>query len=154
MCKVILYYISHYSLYYNHVIANIHTEPPSAPDNLTLIVQQTNITVQWSSPAQTGGRSDLYYQVEYSDPDNLHTYIGTDYVSARSRRIVFSGLRAYTQYCIRVIAHNGVSDQDPDGTHLRTVEECTSTPEGCESLDYLRERAQWRVQETGQGGAK
>ena len=27
-------------------------------------------------------------------------------------------------------AHNGVSDQDPDGTHLRTVEECVRTDEG------------------------
>ena len=117
-----------------------YTEPPSVPVGLTLTEQQTSITVHWSSPAETGGRSDLYYQVEHSDPDNLGTYIGTDYVSGTStRRKVFSGLRPYTQYCIRVIAHNGVSDQDPDGTHLRTVEECTRTREGREFAQYLRE---------------
>ena len=89
----------------------------------------------WSSPAQTGGRSDLYYQVERSDSDNLGSYTGTDYISGRStRHKVFSGLRPYTQYCVRVIAHNGVSDQDPDGTHLRTVEECTRTLESGESF--------------------
>ena len=94
----------------------------------------------WSSPASTGNRSDLYYQVEHSDPNNLGTYTGTDYVSGGStRRKLFSGLRAFTQYCVRVISHNGVSDQDPDGTHLRTVEECTRTAEGRESPDCLRE---------------
>ena len=91
----------------------------------------------WSSPAQTGGRDDLFYQVEHSDPDNLGTYINTNY--SRTRRKEFSGLRPYTQYCVQVIAHNGVSDQNPDGTHLRTVEECTGTLEGRESLDCLRE---------------
>ena len=94
----------------------------------------------WFSPAVTGGRSDLYYQVEHSDPDNLGTYNGTDYVSGGStRRKVFTGLRPGTQYCIRVIAHNGVSDQDPDGTHLRTVEECTTTAEGREFPECLKE---------------
>ena len=117
-----------------------YAEPPSAPGGLTLTAQQTSITVVWSSPAVTGGRSDLYYQVEYSDPDNLCAYTGTDYVNGGStRRKVFNGLRPYTHYCVRVIAHNGVSDQDPDGTHLRTVQQCTITKEGRESLDCLKE---------------
>ena len=99
---------------------------------MTLSAQQSSITVVWSSPAVTGGRSDLYYQVEHSDPDNLGTYTGTVYLRGGSTSHSFSGLRSYTQYCVRVIAHNGVSDQDPDGTHLRTVEECTRTAEGRE----------------------
>ena len=116
-----------------------YAEPPSAPAGLTLTAQQTSITVVWSSPAVTGGRSDLYYQVEHSDPDNLGTYISTDYVSGGSTSHSFTGLRPGTQYCIRVIAHNGVSDQDPDGTHLRTVQQCNPTAEGRESLDCLKE---------------
>ena len=113
-----------------------YIESPSAPGSLTLTAQQSSITVVWSSPAVTGGRSDLYYEVEHSDPDNLGTYTGTDYVNGVStRRKVFSGLTPDTQYCVRVIAHNGVSDQDPDGTRLRTVEECTTTVEGRESPD-------------------
>ena len=125
---------------HTYVFYNMYIEPPSAPGGLTLSAQRSSIATVWSSPAQNGGRSDLYYQVEHSDPDNLGTYTGTDYISGRStRRKVFSGLRAFTQYCIRVIAHNGVSDQDPDGTHLRTVEECTRTPEGRKSPDWLLE---------------
>ena len=96
--------------------------------------EQSNITVVWSSPAQTGGRYDLYYQVEHSNPDSLGTYTGTVYLNGGSTSHTFIGLRPYTSYCVRVIAHNGVSDQDPDGTHLRTMEMCTRTDESGESF--------------------
>ena len=109
------------------------TEPPSAPDDVVLEPQQTSITIRWLSPAQTGGRSDLYYRVEHSDPDNLGSYTGTVYKSGGSTSHTFTGLRPYTQYCIRVSAHNGVSDQDPDGDHRRIVEKCNRTMEGCKS---------------------
>ena len=106
---------------------------------MTVVPEQTSIVVRWSLPAQTGGRSDLYYQVEHSDPDNLGTYTGTVYLSGRSTSHPFTGLKPYTQYCVQVIAHNGVSDQDPDGTNLRTVEECTRTLEsGKSSSNNLR----------------
>ena len=105
-----------------------HIVPPTAPRNLSVIAESSMIVnFNWSSPAVIGGRSDLYYQVEHTDPDNLGSYIGTVYLSGKSTSYLFTGLRPDTQYCIRVIAHNGVSDQDPDGTHLRTVEECTRT---------------------------
>ena len=104
--------------------------PPIAPRSLNVRAESSRVVLAgWSSPASTGGRSDLYYQVEHSDPDNLGTYTGTVYLSGGSTRHLLASLRPYTQYCVRVIAHNGVSDQDPDGTHLRIVEECTRTPE-------------------------
>ena len=102
-------------------------EPPTAPRDLS-VRAESSLHFNWTSPAESGGRSDLYYQVEHTDPDNLGTYIGTVYLSGESTSHTFTGLRGFTQYCVRVIAHNGVSDQDPDGTHLRTVEECTITP--------------------------
>ena len=89
----------------------------------------TSLLASWSLPSQTGGRSDLYYRVEHSDPDNLGSYTGTVYKSGGSTSHTFTGLRPYTQYCIRVSAHNGVTDQDPDGGHLRIVEECIRTSE-------------------------
>ena len=94
---------------------------------MTLAPQQSSIIVRWSPPAEDGGRSDLYYQLEHSDPDSLGLYTDPVYVSGSTRSRTFSGLRPFTQYCVRVTAHNGVSDQDPDGTHLRRVEECTTT---------------------------
>ena len=77
-----------------------NTEPPSAPNDVTLTARETSITVEWSSPAVTGGRSDLYYQVEHSDPDNLGTYTGNVYLSGGSTSHSFTGLRPGTQYCV------------------------------------------------------
>ena len=88
--------------------------------------------VSWSAPSETGGRSDLYYVVEYSDPDNAGRRIGTTCKSSTSH--TFTGLRAFTQYCFQVSAHNGVSDQDPDNAALRTVEQCMQTPEASKIL--------------------
>ena len=97
----------------------------------------TSLLASWSLPSQTGDRSDLYYKVEHSDPDNLGSYTGTVYKSGGSTSHTFTGLRPYTQYCIRVSAHNGVSDQDPDGDHLRRVEECIRTSEDSKSSVHI-----------------
>ena len=106
-------------------------EPPSAPIGLTVAAESSrSVFVQWSTPAQTGGRPDLYYQFEHSDPDNLGAFINTEYNNLTSH--TFNNLKPATQYCVRVSAHNGVSDQDPDGAQLRTAEECTTTPEDSE----------------------
>ena len=101
--------------------------PPSAPNDLRFNEQTTSITVSWSSPTETGGRSDLYYQVEYSNPDNPGTFAAR---LTRSTMYTITALKPGISYCIRVSAHNGVSDQDPDRSQLRMVEECTRTNEG------------------------
>ena len=80
------------------------------------------MTLSWSPPTDDGGRTDLYYYVEISDPDNLESYGDGHYFSGTSRSTSFSGLRRCTQYCVRVTAHNGVSDQDCDRFNARTVE--------------------------------
>ena len=109
------------------------TEPPTEPRDLNVTAESSRvIRFSWLLPDEDGGRDDLYYQVEYSDPDDLGTYIGTMYLSGGSTSHSFSDLRPYTQYCVRVTAPTGVSDQDPDGTHLRTVEKCIRTPEDSE----------------------
>ena len=105
-------------------------EPPSVPCNLRLITQNNSITVNWLSPTETGGRSDLYYQVEYSDPDILGSFIGTVYLDGESTNHTFTNLRPYISYCIQVSAHNGVSDQDPERSQISLIEKCTHTLEG------------------------
>ena len=100
----------------------------SPPHSVSLTPQLSSIiTVRWSAPSDNGGRTDLYYEVDISDPDNLGSYTGTVYLSGRSTSRTISGLRPFTQYCVRVTAHNGVSDQDPNGQHLRRDEQCTRT---------------------------
>ena len=113
--------------YVHKCSGHLHTEPPSPPRSVSLTPQQSSITVRWSAPSDNGGRTDLYYEVDISDPDNLGSYTGTVYLSGRSTSRTISGLRPFTQYCVRVTAHNGVSDQDPNGQHLRREEQCTRT---------------------------
>ena len=119
------YYTCLNTLPYNIIIA-----PPSAPEDVTVIAQSaTQIRVTWSSPSQSGGRSDLYYVVEHSDPDSLGQFTGTSCKSSSATSHTFSSLRPATQYCVRVSAHNGVSDQDSENAATRYKEECTLTPE-------------------------
>ncbi|CAI8048169.1 Ephrin type-A receptor 5 [Geodia barretti] len=107
------------------------TKPPSAPSNVLLPATNTSITVRWSAPADLGGRTaDLYYQVEISDPDNLGSYIGTVCVPGSTEMRIFTGLRPCTDYCVRVTAENGVSDQDPTSKDSRTATQCIRTKEG------------------------
>ena len=112
---------------YKNCSGYLHAEPPSPPRSVSLTPQQSSITVRWSAPSDNGGRTDFYYEVDISDPDNLGSYTGTVYLSGRSTSRTISGLRPFTQYCVRVTAHNGVSDQDPNGQHLRREEQCTRT---------------------------
>ena len=100
-------------------------------------VSSREISANWSSPADDGGRTDLYYEVEISDPTQLGVYESTSFLGGTITNYTFSGLRPFTQYCVRVTAHNGVSDQDPDGTCLRRVEECTETPKNGEELLFV-----------------
>ena len=111
------------------------SEPPSAPSGVLLSATNTSITVRWSAPADLGGRTDLYYQVEISDPDNLGSYTGTDYVPGSKDIHVFPGLRPCTDYCVRVTAENGVSDQDPTSKDSRTDKQCIKTKEGCKGAN-------------------
>ena len=76
----------------------------------------SNVTLQWEMPITTG-RSDYYYKVEYSDPDNVGIFL-TSIDNLRDTRFTVShtitGLRPATEYVIRVSVHNGINYQDPD----------------------------------------
>ena len=110
-------------------------EPPSPPENLTIVAHSPReITATWSPPTDNGGRIDLYYEVKLSDPQTLGKFTPSKFLSNTTTTYTFSSLTPFTAYCVRVTAHNGVSDQDTDRTHLRTVESCTETPEGGELI--------------------
>ena len=104
------------------------SEPPSYPNGVTVsALPSRKMSVSWSRPSQSGGRSDLYYTVQHSDPDTLGQFIGTTCLSSSATSHTYTDLRPGTQYCIRVTAHNGVSDQDAAGTSSRTVQKCETT---------------------------
>ena len=84
----------------------------------------TSLSVEWSTPEYLGERDDLYYTVEYSDPDNVGVMLpmqcGKDCLTDTSCTV--TGLRPATTYVVRVTAHNGVSDQDAGGALARQKE--------------------------------
>lgn len=106
---------------------------PSACRNIRVISKtETNVSLAWDSPT-TVGRSDFYYSVWYSDPDNIREFIAVnEYLVDDGAVVAFevsSGLMPFTSYIFKVNTHNGVSDQDPD-THLRLCEVSTTTLQG------------------------
>ena len=113
---------------YNHGVLSLFiSEPPSSPNGVTVsALPSRKMRVSWSRPSQSSGRSDLYYTAQHSDPDTLGQFIGTC-LSSSATSHTYTDLRPGTQYCIRVTAHNGVSDQDAAGTSSRTVQKCETT---------------------------
>ena len=81
----------------------------------------TSLGMRWSTPAYLGERDDLYYIVEYSDPDKVgvmhEMQCGRGCLTDTSCTV--TGLRPATTYVVRVTAHNGVSDQDAGGALAR-----------------------------------
>ena len=91
-----------------------------------------SVTISWDRPSSLGGRTDYYYSIEHSDPRGS----ASSTVTANSRledvnsHVTYnvSNLLPYETYNIRVIAHNGVSDQEPStaGSRTRTVDATTN----------------------------
>ena len=97
-------------------------EPPSKPTNLRNTSNTVNsISIAWSSPDFLGERDDLYYTVEYSDPDKVGKMIMA-IECMTSTSFTVTGLQPATDYVIRVMARNGVSDQDVGGGLSRMKE--------------------------------
>ena len=85
------------------------------------LAAEDSISVAWSSPDSLGERDDLYYSVEFSDPDNVGQMI-TANECMTSTSFTVTGMLSATDYVIRVMAQNGVSDQDADGAFSRIAE--------------------------------
>ena len=109
-----------------------HLEPPTSCTNIAVLSKtDTTLTVRWSRPASTG-RDDFFYRVLHSDPDNFGEFI-TENANLRDTRSVvtytMSKLVPFTSYTVKVITHNGVSDQDPN-KQFRICETTGKTKEG------------------------
>ena len=112
----------------------IHSAPPGDVRDLqTTTVTSTSVTVRWTIPEVTG-RSDFYYTLQYSDPDNIGEFLPANPIrivdTALSVSHTLRGLQPYTTYTIRVTSHNGVSDQDTENAALRRVDIQVRTLEG------------------------
>ena len=116
------------------IILYLTTAPPSACRNLEVVyTTDTTISIMWTRP-EIVGRSDLFYRVLHSDPDNIGQFIVKENNLRNSNTrvsYIVSGLRPFTSYQLKVTTHNGVSDQDPN-TYLRQCLVSGMTREGSE----------------------
>uniref|UniRef100_A0A8C5H765 receptor protein-tyrosine kinase n=1 Tax=Gouania willdenowi TaxID=441366 RepID=A0A8C5H765_GOUWI len=101
------------------------TQPPSAPQQLISVVNETSVVLEWAPPRRLGGRSDAIYSVEClickssgrRSISNSQTCLpcGSDVLFSpsqlglRTTRVVVSELKAHTRYTFTVHARNGVS---------------------------------------------
>ncbi|XP_037643982.1 ephrin type-B receptor 3 [Sebastes umbrosus] len=106
------------------------TTIPSAPRNVISSVNETSLSLEWEEPEDTGGRSDLVYNVVCKKclrdrspctrcDDNVD--IAPRRLGLRQRKVVVRNLQAHTRYSFEVQAVNGVSGKNPASPRYSTV---------------------------------
>ena len=91
-------------------------------------VGNTTAVVEWYPPISDGGRNDIYYVVKYREVGSLGPFTTAGQTSESPFAV--QELKPVTQYIIRIIAENGVSDQEPGSEDERTTEIVVVTKEG------------------------
>ncbi|TNN69161.1 Ephrin type-A receptor 7 [Liparis tanakae] len=103
------------------VVAGMTAErgPPSAPQNLVYNINQTTVGLEWSPPADTGGRNDVTYRVicrrcSWEPEECVPCGPNVGYSPAQSgladTYLSIVDLLAHANYTFEVEAVNGVSD--------------------------------------------
>lgn len=97
--------------------------PPSAPRNLVYSLRQSSLVLEWSAPADAGGRSDLTYSLWCGQcpaaPRGRCEQCGSSvgFVPQQTglvdRTVTLVNLLPHVNYTIRVAAVNGVSGVSP-----------------------------------------
>ena len=101
--------------------------PPTFPQQILISnVQSTSADISWSRPSDLGGRTDLYYNITYSQSSSW-TYPEPDPILVTYYNL--EGLTPCNLYFVLVIAENGVSSQ-AGGESQRSVGGFLLTTEG------------------------
>ena len=90
-------------------IISVASPTHPGPPNCTLITG-TSIEIEWNPPSDQGGRTDTFYTVEHQAIGSTGDYIAG--ISTNNTSYPISNLEPVTQYRIRVVAENCVSEQD------------------------------------------
>uniref|UniRef100_A0A671KP74 receptor protein-tyrosine kinase n=1 Tax=Sinocyclocheilus anshuiensis TaxID=1608454 RepID=A0A671KP74_9TELE len=111
------------------------TRPPSSPRSPVPQVNDTSLTLEWSEPLDSGGRSDLTYSVECRmcpapggpcAPCGDGVNYQPSQTGIQGRRVSIWGLRPHTTYSFTVMALNGVSPLSQQGPAGETINITTS----------------------------
>ncbi|XP_006008509.1 ephrin type-A receptor 4 isoform X1 [Latimeria chalumnae] len=98
------------------------TRPPTSPQNLISNVNETSVNLEWSTPYNTGGRSDITYKVvckrcgtdlSRCRPCGSGVHFTPQQNALKSTKVSITDLQAHTNYTFEIWAMNGVSKQNP-----------------------------------------
>uniref|UniRef100_A0A6Q2XTJ6 Ephrin type-A receptor 7 n=1 Tax=Esox lucius TaxID=8010 RepID=A0A6Q2XTJ6_ESOLU len=125
------------------------TRPPSAPQNLVYNINQTTVSLEWSPPADTGGRNDVTYRIMCRrcswEPEECVPCGGNVGYSPQQAGLVDTyvsvvDLLAHANYTFEVEAVNGVSDLSRTQRLFAAVSVATSQAVS----EVIKERVQQR----------
>uniref|UniRef100_A0A672NFW1 receptor protein-tyrosine kinase n=1 Tax=Sinocyclocheilus grahami TaxID=75366 RepID=A0A672NFW1_SINGR len=120
------------------------TRPPSAPQNLLYNINHTTVSLEWTPPADTGGRNDVTYRIicrrctwepEECFPCGSNVGYAPQQSGLTDTYVIITDLLAHANYTFEVEAVNGVSDLSR--THIITVSHAPS-----QVSEVIKERVQ------------
>ncbi|XP_042245498.1 ephrin type-A receptor 7 isoform X7 [Thunnus albacares] len=129
------------------------TRPPSAPQNLVYNINQTTVTLEWSPPADTGGRNDVTYRVicrrcSWEPEECVPCGPNVGYSPAQSglvdTYVTIMDLLAHANYTFEVEAVNGVSDLSRTQRLFAAVSIATGQAAPSQVSEVIKEKVQQR----------
>ncbi|KAK9531202.1 hypothetical protein VZT92_010644 [Zoarces viviparus] len=129
------------------------TRPPSAPQNLVYNINQTTVGLEWSPPADTGGRNDVTYRVicrrcSWEPEECVPCGPNVGYSPAQSGLVdtylSIVDLLAHANYTIEVEAVNGVSDLSRTQRLFAAVSIATGQAAPSQVSEVIKEKVQQR----------
>ena len=112
--------------------SHFYIASPSQPQSLTQESTNVTCTISWVPPSDSGGRSDIFYNITYVDECRISGTFNS--ITTTNTSYVISNLKPATTYQISVTAENGVSANEVslDQLHQRTATVICTTKEGGE----------------------
>ncbi|XP_030576880.1 ephrin type-A receptor 7-like isoform X2 [Archocentrus centrarchus] len=129
------------------------TRPPSAPQNLVYNINQTTVSLEWSPPADTGGRNDVTYRVicrrcSWEPEECVPCGPNVGYSPAQSglvdTYVTIVDLLAHANYTFEVEAVNGVSDLSRTQRLFAAVSIATGQAAPSQVSEVIKEKVQQR----------
>ncbi|XP_076611737.1 ephrin type-A receptor 7 isoform X1 [Chaetodon auriga] len=129
------------------------TRPPSAPQNLVYNINQTTVSLEWSPPADTGGRNDVTYRVvcrrcSWEPEECVPCGPNVGYSPAQSglvdSYVTIMDLLAHANYTFEVEAVNGVSDLSRTQRLFAAVSIATGQAAPSQVSEVIKEKVQQR----------
>ncbi|KAM3861382.1 ephrin type-A receptor 7 isoform 5-T5 [Diretmus argenteus] len=129
------------------------TRPPSAPQNLVYNINQTTVSLEWSPPADTGGRNDVTYRIicrrcSWEPEECVPCGGNVGYLPQQAglvdTYVTVVDLLAHANYTFEVEAVNGVSDLSRTQRLFAAVSIATGQAAPSQVSEVIKEKVQQR----------